>query len=323
MAMSVYNGARFLAPAIESVLAQSFTDFEFLILDDGSGDGTAAILADYAARDARIRPIIRENRGLIASLNQLLDEARSPLVARMDADDICLPDRFAKQVAFLSAHPDHSVVGCWAEDIDEDGRAWPVQHPDHPLMHTEMEEALREGRSVLVHPAVMYRRDLVRRVGGYHAAFRHCEDFDLWLRLANQTKMANLPERLLRYRHYAGQVSKRHATEQAVGAAIAREAWRVRGEGKADPTASLDTLPPIEELDMLFGESGVAQRVRGRAAFGLLHSRSALTGDGLDLIIRHVREGGAREGLWRTAARLVRFGQPLRAARLSAALLAA
>ena len=102
VAMSVYNGERFLAEAIGSVLAQTFTDFEFLILDDGSRDGTRAIIADYASRDARIRPILRENRGLVVSLNQLLAEARAPLVARMDADDVCLPERFARQIAFLA-----------------------------------------------------------------------------------------------------------------------------------------------------------------------------------------------------------------------------
>ena len=99
--MSVYNGERFLTAAIESVLGQTFSDFEFLILDDGSRDGTRAIVEAMAARDSRIRPIVRENRGLIASLNQLIAEARAPLIARMDADDVCLPERFARQVQFL------------------------------------------------------------------------------------------------------------------------------------------------------------------------------------------------------------------------------
>src|SRR4029079_10086491 len=102
VAMSVYNGERFLGPAIESILAQTFGDFEFLILDDGSRDATTQIVLDYAARDARVRPILRENRGLVASLNQLLDEARAPLVARMDADDIARPERFERQIAFLA-----------------------------------------------------------------------------------------------------------------------------------------------------------------------------------------------------------------------------
>ena len=99
--MSVYNGERFLTAAIESVLGQTFSDFEFLILDDGSRDGTRAIVEAMAARDSRIRPIVRENRGLIASLNQLIAEARAPLIARMDADDIALPERFSTQIEWM------------------------------------------------------------------------------------------------------------------------------------------------------------------------------------------------------------------------------
>ena len=104
VAMSVYNGERFLAEAIESILAQTFGDFEFLIVDDGSRDSSRAIIEAYAAKDQRIRPILRENRGLIASLNQLIRESRAPVVARMDDDDISHPERFAKQMAFLDAN---------------------------------------------------------------------------------------------------------------------------------------------------------------------------------------------------------------------------
>ena len=224
VAMSVYNGERFLIAAIESVLAQTFGDYEFLILDDGSTDATPQILRDYASKDARIRPIIRENRGLVASLNQLLEEARAPLVARMDADDICQPERFALQIAFMEANPDHGVIGSWSEDIDEQDRGFPIGGADHPITHTDFLHNIRFGGPLLVHPGVMYRRDLVRGQGGYHKASLHCEDLDLWLRLASVTRIANIPERLIRYRHYAGQVSKKFATVQQIGAAIAYEA---------------------------------------------------------------------------------------------------
>jgi glycosyltransferase involved in cell wall biosynthesis len=105
VAMSVYNNAAFLDQAVESILGQSLSDFEFLIVDDGSNDGSSAILDGYAARDSRIRIIRQENRGLIASLNRLLSEARAPLIARMDGDDISLPERFERQVAFLDVNP--------------------------------------------------------------------------------------------------------------------------------------------------------------------------------------------------------------------------
>lgn len=322
VAMSVYNGERFLAPAIDSVLAQTLGDFEFLILDDGSRDATPAILADYAARDARIRVIARENRGLVASLNELLATARAPLVARMDADDLCLPERFARQHAYLAAHPDVGVLGCWTDDIDEHDRAYPLNAVDHPVDHAGFLAAIDASLPLLCHPAVMYRRDLVRSVGGYHPAFRHCEDLDLWLRLAGVTMMANLPERLLRYRHYGAQVSSRHATDQQVNAAIARLAYAERAAGRPDPTESLDRLPPIDALDALFGRAGVARAVRARVAPGLLYSQAALGDHGFAIVCRFIRDGGRCPGLWRTVARLVLFGYPLRALRLALVLAA-
>jgi hypothetical protein len=320
VAMSVYNGERFLADAIESVLEQTYGDFEFLILDDGSSDASRAIARHYAARDSRIRLIARENRGLVASLNELLDAARAPLVARMDADDICLPERFARQIAFLEAHPDVGVLGTWTEDIDEHGAAYTLEAPDHPSTHTGFLAAIDAGAPLLCHPAAMFRRDLVRSVGGYHSAFRHCEDLDLWLRLASVTEIVSLPERLLRYRHYGQQVSSRHATEQQVNAAVSRVAYAERMAGRPDPTVTLQALPAIDTLDTLFGRPGVAHEVRARVAPGLLYSRAALADEGFAILCRYIREGGRCPGLWRTVGRLVLFGLPLRAAHLALVL---
>lgn len=320
--MSVYNGERFLAEAVESVLAQTFGDFEFLILDDGSTDSSRAILAAYAEKDSRIRVIARENRGLVASLNQLLTESRAPLVARMDADDICMPERFAKQIAFLDGNPDHGVVGSWCDEIDEAGQSSRTCTLDHPVSHEDFLAAIGTGGPLMCHPVIMYRRNTVLSVGGYHAAFRHCEDFDLWLRLASVTKLANIPERLIRYRHYDGQVSARHATAQQTGAAVALLAYRERLAGRPDPTASLEQLPPIDALDALFGRAGVSREVRSKVATGLLYSREGMGGEGFGLVLEHLRDGGQREGMWRTVARLLSFGEPLRAARLAATLVA-
>ena len=321
VAMSVYNGERFLEEAIASVLAQTFTQFELLILDDGSRDSTRAIIENHAARDSRVRPIIRENRGLIASLNQLVAESRAPLVARMDADDICLPQRFARQVEFLAAQPDYGVIGSWCEDIDENGRPWPAATAHrHPTDHEGFLAAIELGRPLLCHPAVMFRRDLVLSVGGYHAAFKHCEDLDLWLRLASITRIASLPEQLVKYRHYDEQVSSRHATEQQIGAAVAKLAYKERLVGRTDLTADLERLPLFEEFDTFFAREGVSRAVRAEVAPGLLYSSDGLRGKGFDLVLEHVRDGGAREGMWRTVLRLLRMGEPARALKLASTL---
>lgn len=320
VAMSVYNGERFLAAAIESVLGQTIGDFEFLIVDDGSTDATASILRSYERADPRVRPIIRENRGLIASLNELVDRARSPIIARMDADDICRPHRFERQLAFLAVQPDHGVVGSWSEDMGEHGEPIFRTGADHPITHDEVLAAISEGRQVICHPAAMFRRNVVLSVGGYHAAFRHCEDYDLWLRLASVTKLGNIPERLVRYRRYDGQVSARHSTELQFGTAVAQLAWRERQAGRVDPTAHLDRLPPILELDALFGRPGVSREVREQVALGLLYSAQAMRDEGFDLLVQHLRDGGRRDGMWRTVLRLVRFGEPVRAMRLAATL---
>src|SRR5262245_14197402 len=108
--MPIYNAGRFLPAAVESVLAQTFADFELIAIDDGSRDGSSEVLAQLAARDPRIRVFAQENRGIVATLNRALELARAPLVARMDADDLSRPDRFAKQIAFLRQHPEVAAV---------------------------------------------------------------------------------------------------------------------------------------------------------------------------------------------------------------------
>jgi glycosyltransferase involved in cell wall biosynthesis len=324
VAMSVYNGEPYLAEAIDSVLAQSFADFEFLILDDGSTDGSCETIQRYADRDPRVRPIIRENRGLIASLNQLLAEARAPLIARMDADDICRPQRFERQIAFLAQHPDHGVVGSWSEDIDARSRSIQGEAfgADQPTTYDAFLAAIDAYAPLLCHPAVMYRTEVVRAVGGYHAAFRHCEDLDLWLRLATRTRICSIPERLLRYRRSDGQISRRFSIDQTIGGIVSRLAYHERIAGRADPTEHLDRLPPIEDLDALFARPGLSERVRAQVVRDLLYSHQALRGAGLDLVLDHIARGGPREGLWRTVLRLLKFGEPRQAARLARALAA-
>ena len=322
VAMSVYNAEAYLALAIESILAQSMPAFEFLILNDGSNDRSKEIIDGYAARDSRIRAIHRENKGLIVSLNQLLEEARAPLIARMDADDIALPDRFAKQLTFMAAHPDYGVVGTWTRDIDANGESFPLGGADHPTSHEDFIAHIEQG-PLICHPSVIMRADVVRAVGGYHAAFKHCEDYDLWLRLSSVTKICSIPERLVLYRHTDGQVSNKHIVQQQIGVAASRLAWRERMAGRPDPTEHLDALPPMEEYDALFGRMGAYEEALSLTVGAILYSHVALTSEGFDLVLRHIRENRAEErvpGIPRTVARLVRFGEPVRALKLAGSL---
>jgi glycosyltransferase involved in cell wall biosynthesis len=198
--LAVYNTRPYLAEAIESILAQSFEDFEFLIVDDGSTDGSTEVVRRFAGLDDRVRPILRENRGLVASLNEMIDAARGEFLARMDADDVALPLRLGQQVAFLGEHPEVVAAGSWVEWIDQEGDSLCEYRleEDHEAIERLLIEA---GTNSICHPAAMIRADAMRRVGGYRGEFTACEDYDLWLRLGEVGRLANMPEVLLKYRY--------------------------------------------------------------------------------------------------------------------------
>ena len=319
VAMSVYNNATYLPHAIESILAQTLSDFEFLIVNDGSTDESGAIIDRFARLDSRIRPIHQTNAGLITSLNAMISLAQAPLIARMDGDDIALPERFARQVKFLDAHPGIGVLGTGCTCIDELGKPSSYKF-NNVTSPQDVLDDLRNGPP-LCHPSVIMRRDAVRAVGGYHRAYTHCEDYDLWLRLSERVDMANLPDRLLLYRQSETQVSNRHAYVQKIGAAIAWEAHVERLAGRPDPTEDLDTLPAMEDLDSVFARPGTYRCVRAKVTLGSVYTRAALRGDGFELMLDHIRDGGATDGLWRTVVRLVTLLEPVRALRLATALI--
>ena len=193
--MPVYNAERFVGETVQSILDQTFGDFEFNIVNDGSTDGTLDVLESYARQDDRIRLVSRENRGYIASVNEVLDMARAPLLARIDGDDTAMPERFEKQVAFLEANPDVVAVGSAATIIDEDGEVMGAF--DVPLTHEQIEAQHLSGNSSIHHPSVMMRHEAVRAAGPYRDEYHGCDDYDLWLRLGEQGRLANLPDRLL------------------------------------------------------------------------------------------------------------------------------
>jgi glycosyltransferase involved in cell wall biosynthesis len=215
--MPVYNGSRYLCEAIDSILGQTFADFELLVIDDGSTDDSAAIVHSHT--DGRIRLLSNNgNRGLVYSANRGLDMARGEYVARMDCDDISLPDRFARQVCFLDRNPDVGICGTHIEIFGD--RQWINRYPvDDAAIRCE----LLFG-TALAHPSVMMRSSLFRESGlRYENRFANvAEDYDLWVRASQYTRLANLPRVLLRYRWHDSQTSVRKEAEQRQSAAKVR-----------------------------------------------------------------------------------------------------
>ena len=220
--MPVHNGEPFVAQAMESVLEQGFGDFELIVVDDGSQDATAALLADYAARDERVR-VVRQPvaEGLTRSLNRSLALARGDLIARMDADDVCLPNRFEQQVEQLMRQPHLAAIGAAVEFIDHDGVRTGAWHP--PVSRPEVLWQLIGG-SPIPHPAAMIRRAWLHRLGGYDEAYRYAQDYDLWRRIVQHGgQLSNVRKALLRYRAHPAQASQsRRRAQAASAAAIAR-----------------------------------------------------------------------------------------------------
>lgn len=203
--MPVYNGAAYLAEAIDSVLAQSFADFEFLIIDDGSKDNSWEII--QTCGDARIRAVQQENRGLAATLNVGIAMARASLIARQDQDDLMRPQRLVQQFAFLSSRPSHAAVGTAAGILE--GAAETHRVHRHPLTNEVLRMELLFDNP-FVHSSMLLRRAALEQVGGYceDSSRQPPEDYELWSRLARSYQVANLEEVLTGYREVAGSMSR-------------------------------------------------------------------------------------------------------------------
>jgi hypothetical protein len=212
--MPIHNGERYLRDAIESVLAQSLAEFELIAIDDGSTDATPEILASFAERDSRVTVETLPGSGQSAALNHGLSTAESPYVAIMHADDLSLPDRLARQVAFMDAHPAIGICGSWVQLIGErEGELWAF-----PAEHDEIRCHLLFA-NVLPHPSVIMRCPQINELGLAYDDGLHCaQDYDLWVRAAERVRVANLPEALVHYRVHAGQTTR---TEPSCDAAIA------------------------------------------------------------------------------------------------------
>jgi hypothetical protein len=245
--MPVFDGDRYLAGALNSVLAQSFADFELVAVDDGSHDGSLATLERFASRDDRIRVLARPHRGLVAALNDGLDACRGRLIARMDADDLCHPERFHRQIERMEAEPGLIALGTQAALIDADGR--PLGRFVVPPGHDDIEAQHLTGCSSIHHPSVMMRATAVRKVGGYREHCFPAEDFDLWLRLGETGRLANLAEPLVTLRlRLDGVVATTAARQTETVGLILREAWQRRGIAGAPVCPTIGLVSPADRL---------------------------------------------------------------------------
>lgn len=194
--MPVYNGALYLREAMDSIFAQSFTEFELLVINDGSTDNTLAILQSY--NDERLRIITQQNAGVSAALNRGLLEAKGYFIARVDSDDVCATNRLEKQIQFLKTHEDYVLIGSDADYMDKDGEfVFYYQNTGHN--NEEIQQRYME-HCPFIHSTVIFVKSIVLQLGGYDTNAHLFEDYFLWIKLIKLGKVANLPEPLMNIR---------------------------------------------------------------------------------------------------------------------------
>jgi glycosyltransferase involved in cell wall biosynthesis len=244
--MPVFNAAATLDEAVNSILNQTFYDFELIAVDDGSSDHSLSILKKLAQRDARIRIISRPNTGISGALNDGIAQAHAPLIARMDSDDISLPTRFEKQVAYLHEHPEVLAVGTRVLLVEPYGSPLYENQPEteHDKITTEL---LRGIGWAIVHPTAMMRTAAVRQIGGYRTDRVPIEDLDLFLRLGEIGTLANLPQTLLHYRQHLRSTNRtRFAEQEQKKRDCVADAYARRGGKLPDGW----TPPPRQQLSL-------------------------------------------------------------------------
>jgi glycosyltransferase involved in cell wall biosynthesis len=330
--MSVYNGEKYLHEAVDSILNQTFEDFEFIINDDGSTDRTANILDEFT--DHRIiRLKNKKNIGLAASLNKEIAMACGEYLARMDADDIALPDRFSKQIAYLQDHPSVGVLGSHMLITNQTGET--TDSYQVPCSNGMIVWKLIFGNPI-AHPSVMFRREIIVASGGYDAELPASQDKDLWVRLIDKTKFANLNESLVKYRRHpeavwARQPGLAHQISQKLGRQLAS---RFLDEDIPETVWSLVDCSQNDQCVLSVAEMEVAASLIYRLQMAFI-SQMELDQDERDEIqmdmFRRIIAIGRRDGrvpndelaraywyrvlpapIWNSARTMVRFGRALK-----------
>ncbi len=273
--MPVYKNALHIAEAIDSILSQTYEDFELIISNDGSPDRCDEIIARFADQDSRIVTMSRaENRGIVFTRNELLDRAQGEWMATMDADDVALPERFERQMAFIDEHPEHDLVGSSAMLIDPEGNS--MCEVGGGLTHEEIDRhhmAANTG-TAFASPTTFIRVDALRAIGGYREEALFAEDFDVFLRLAEHGTLCTMADTLLLYRQHLGSVGyernrqQREAVRWAVEEAYKRRSLEVPGGLFSEPIPNRTTSYAFRQWSdwsLRGGNIGMARRYGWRA----------------------------------------------------------
>ena len=237
--MAVYNGMPYLPEACESVLQQTTGDWELLFVNDGSTDGSRDYLASL--QDDRIRIVDQENQGLAAALNHGLSVCNTEFIARLDSDDVCLPNRLELQLEYMKSHPD---VGMLGTQIDRLGASRAGFRSTLPCEHDAIVEALLRGEHAMCHPTIMCRTEVMKKVGGY---WEHpiAQDWDIYLKISEHARIANLPQSLVKYRIHTGSLNGQRLADIRRNQRFAAECARRRRQ----------SLPEIEFAEHLQAEA--------------------------------------------------------------------
>lgn len=287
--MSVFNGESWLSESIKSVLNQTFSSFEFIIVDDGSTDNSVAIIKQYQLQDPRIQLIAKLNSGLADSLNQGILVARGKWIARLDADDICEPNRLESQITFAQQNPDVVFVGSGHSIINSDGNVEGVHY--YPTSHEQLLSNLIAIRKYPAHSSAFYKTEVVRSLGGYRPRMKRSQDWDLWLRTSEMGNLASLRDPLIRLRYHPEQISDIGGTKgQFFYSRMAMISYWLRIRGFADPVDVSDSNFEIfkQWLEFEFEERGLYEFHAYYALFYVFLQKPSF-GKFVSLVIRSLR----------------------------------
>ena len=262
--MPCFNAESFIDESITSILQQSFTDFELILINDGSTDKTLDIIRHYASSDARIVVIDKENSGQTDSMNVGIIKSQGRFIARLDNDDIAFPDRLKEQVTYMRKSPDVVLLGTCAFEIDEFGEI--IKAEDYPNNQSLLKNLIKLKR-FFSHSSAMFRSSIVKRIHGYNPRIQIAQDYDLWLRLSEIGKIACLNKRLVKIRNHSTNFSKigdslRKMTSEVIAVNVC---YLLRINGAPDPSLfkeDTEWVEYIEWIDKQIEEDGVLKRMK-------------------------------------------------------------